>query len=70
MCPMPEQLARLLSLNTVRVRFGRTTLGGMGMSIKWRNDLPPEDARRCYVALENGKWVQRDGHGNIYGTGL
>lgn len=23
-----------------------------GMSIKWRDDLPPEDARRCSIALE------------------
>jgi hypothetical protein len=40
-----------------------------GTSIKWRSDLPSEDARRCHIALENGKWVQRDGQGNIYGTG-
>ena len=40
-----------------------------GTSIRWRDDLPLEDARRCHIALENGKWVQRDGQGNIYGTG-
>jgi RES domain len=40
-----------------------------GTSIRWRNDLPLEDARRCHIAAENGKWVQRDGQGNIYGTG-
>jgi hypothetical protein len=40
-----------------------------GTSIKWRDDLPLEDARRCHIALENGKWVQRDGRGNVYGVG-
>jgi len=39
-----------------------------GMSIKWCDDLPAENARRCHIALENGKWVQRDGQGNIYGV--
>ncbi len=43
--------------------------GGPATAIKWRDDLPPEDARRCHIALENGKWVQRDGWGNVYGVG-
>jgi hypothetical protein len=51
----------LLSLDLAREFVG-------GTSIKWRNDLPSEDAR-CHIALENGNWVQRDGRGNIYGTG-
>jgi RES domain-containing protein len=37
-----------------------------GMSIKWRDDLPTEDARRCQIALEDDKWVQRDGLGKVY----
>lgn len=41
-----------------------------GMSIKWRDNLPSEEARRCHIALEDGKWVQRDGSGNIYGDRL
>jgi hypothetical protein len=39
-----------------------------GISINWRDDLPPEDARRCRIALEDGKWVQRDGWGRVYST--
>jgi hypothetical protein len=30
-----------------------------GTSIVWREDLPSEDARRCHIALKDGKWVQR-----------
>jgi hypothetical protein len=36
-----------------------------GTSINWRDDLPSEEARRCHIALEDDKWVQRDGTGNI-----
>jgi hypothetical protein len=43
--------------------------GGPATAIKWRDDLPPEEARRCHIALEDGKWVQRDGWGSVYGVG-
>ena len=56
-----------LAFSFLTLEFAREFVGGT--SIKWRDDLPSEDARRCHVALENGKWVQRDGQGNIYGTG-
>jgi hypothetical protein len=39
-----------------------------GTAINWRDDLPPEDSRRCHIALEDGQWVQRDGSGKVYGT--
>lgn len=38
-----------------------------GTSIKWREELPCEDDRRCQIALEDGVWVQRDGRDRIYG---
>ncbi len=38
-----------------------------GTNIQWREDLPPEDDRRCHIALENRVWVQRDGYAREYG---
>jgi hypothetical protein len=37
-----------------------------GTAIKWRSDLPSEGARRAHISLEHGKWVQRDGWGNVH----
>jgi hypothetical protein len=37
-----------------------------GTTIAWRNELPTEKLRRCHIALENGRWVQRDDTGTIY----
>jgi hypothetical protein len=40
-----------------------------GTTIVWRDELPPEENRRCHVALEDGHWIQRDDAGNIYAVG-
>ena len=37
-----------------------------GTTIVWRDELPAEKLRRGHIALENGRWVQRDDAGTIY----
>jgi hypothetical protein len=37
-----------------------------GSRILWKDELPPEAARRCHIALEDGAWVMRDGFGQPY----
>lgn len=40
-----------------------------GTAIAWRDELPAENKRRCHVALEDGRWIQRDDEGTIYAVG-
>ncbi len=49
-----------------RLSFSLLTVGianefSNGVSIKWLDDLPSEDERRCHISFEDGKWVLRGG---------